>query len=173
MIKENFPNGVVWITGYSAAGKTTISKQLELELSKLDYKTILLDGDDLRKVLGNNRKYDKKSRLELAYIYFKLCKQLSSQGYIVIISAVVMFDEIFDWVKDNIPNVIQIYLKVPKENRKKRDAVTKKIFLKTDINKNDKLYDEPSNADLVINNYGENDVIKTTEEIRDFLLKKF
>jgi bifunctional enzyme CysN/CysC len=173
MIEKKIPSGVVWITGYSAAGKTTISKQLELELCKLDYKTIFLDGDILRNVLGNNRKYDKESRLELAYVYFKLCKELSSQGYIVIISAVVMFDEIFDWVKENIPNSIQIYLKVPRENRKKRDALTKKIFLNTNINKNDELYDEPKNADLVIKNFGENDIIKSTENIKLFFTKYY
>jgi bifunctional enzyme CysN/CysC len=173
MIKKKLPAGVVWITGYSGAGKTTISKQLKLQLSELDYKTIFLDGDDLRKILGNNIKYDKKSRLELAYIYFKLCKQLSSQGYIVILSAVVMFDEIYDWVKENIPNVIQVYLKVPKENRKERDALTKKIFLKTNISKNDELYDEPKNADLVINNYGKNDILRSTEEIQDFFIEYF
>ena len=168
MTKISPPHGVIWITGYSAAGKTTVSKQVELELKKLNYKTIYLDGDELRGIFGNSWKFDKKSRIELAYIYFRLCRHLSSQGYVVIISAVAMFDELFIWVKENIPNAIQIYLKVPKDDRKERDAVTKKIFLKTDMIKNDGLYNEPKNADLLIENFGKNTMFDSANEIVNF-----
>jgi bifunctional enzyme CysN/CysC len=161
-------HGVIWITGYSAAGKTTVSKQVELELKKLNYKTIYLDGDELRGIFGNSWKFDKSSRIELAYIYFRLCRHLSSQGYVVIISAVAMFDELFIWVKENIPNAVQIYLKVPKDDRRERDALTKKIFLKTDMLKNDDLYNEPKNADLVIENYGKSNALDSANKIVDF-----
>ena len=168
MTNISTPHGVIWITGYSSAGKTTVSKQVELELKKLNYKTIYLDGDELRDIFGNSWKFNKKSRIELAYVYFRLCRHLSSQGYVVIISAVAMFDELFIWVKENIPNAIQIYLKVPKDDRKERDAVTKKIFLKTDMLKNDDLYNEPKNADLLIENFGENNMFDSANEIVDF-----
>ena len=168
MTKMSPSHGVIWITGYSAAGKTTVSRQVELELKKLNYKTIYLDGDELRGIFGNSWKFDKKSRIELAYIYFRLCRHLSSQGYVVIISAVAMFDELFIWVKENIPNAIQIYLKVPKDDRKERDAVTKKIFLKTDMLKNDDLYNEPKNADLLIENFGKNTMFDSANEIVNF-----
>ena len=168
MTNISTPHGVIWITGYSSAGKTTVSKQVELELKKLNYKTIYLDGDELRDIFGNSWKFNKKSRIELAYVYFRLCRHLSSQGYVVIISAVAMFDELFIWVKENIPNAIQIYLKVPKDDRKERDAVTKKIFLKTDMLKNDDLYNEPKNADLLIENFGKNNMFDSANEIVDF-----
>jgi len=173
MTNISTPHGVIWITGYSSAGKTTVSKQVELELKKLNYKTIYLDGDELRDIFGNSWKFNKKSRIELAYIYFRLCRHLSSQGYVVIISAVAMFDELFIWVKENIPNAIQVYLKVPKDNRKERDAITKKIFLKTDMLRNDGLYNEPKNADLVIKNYGDNNALDSSKKIVDFFERKF
>ncbi len=173
MTNISTPHGVIWITGYSSAGKTTVSKQVELELKKLNYKTIYLDGDELRDIFGNSWKFNKKSRIELAYIYFRLCRHLSSQGYVVIISAVAMFDELFIWVKENIPNAIQVYLKVPKDNRKERDAITKKIFLKTDMSRNDGLYNEPKNADLVIKNYGDNNALDSSKKIVDFFERKF
>ena len=173
MTNISTPHGVIWITGYSSAGKTTVSKQVELELKKLNYKTIYLDGDELRDIFGNSWKFNKKSRIELAYDYFRLCRHLSSQGYVVIISAVAMFDELFIWVKENIPNAIQVYLKVPKDNRKERDAITKKIFLKTDMSRNDGLYNEPKNADLVIKNYGDNNALDSSKKIVDFFERKF
>ena len=169
MTKNSISPGVIWITGYSAAGKTTVSRKVDSELKKLNYKTIYLDGDELRTILGNHWKFDKNSRIELAYIYFKLCRHLSSQGYVVIISAVAMFDELLVWAQENIPNVIQIYLKVPKDERRERDAVTKKIFLNTDMNKNDDLYNEPKNADFVIENHGENNIFDSAKEIVNFV----
>jgi adenylylsulfate kinase-like enzyme len=170
MTKNSISHGVIWVTGYSAAGKTTMSRKVASELIKLNYKTIYLDGDDLRAIFGNHWKFDKNSRIELAYIYFRLCSHLSSQGYIVIISAVAMFDELLIWIKENIPNAIQIYLKVPKDERRKRDSVTKKIFLNTDMNKNDDSYDEPKNADLVIENHGEHDILDSAKEIVNFFI---
>ena len=167
MTNNNAPHGVIWITGYSAAGKTTISRKVESEIKKLDYKTIYLDGDDLRAIFGNHWKFDKNSRIELANIYFRLCSHLSSQGYVVIISCVAMFDELLTWVKENIPNAVQIYLNVPKDERRDRDAKTKKLFLNK--NMNDESYDEPKNADLTIENYGGNDIFDSAKEIVNFL----
>tara|TARA_B100000767_G_C19736435_1_gene524163 strand:+ start:488 stop:1645 length:1158 start_codon:yes stop_codon:yes gene_type:complete len=170
MNENNFSNGVIWITGYSSAGKTTVSRKVESELKKLDYRTIYLDGDELRGIFGNSWKFDKKSRIELAYVYFRLCRHLSSQGYVVVISAVAMFDELLIWVKENIPNAIQIYLKVPQEERRERDASTKKIFINS--NMNDDSYDEPTNADLVIKNHGGNDALNSSREIVNFFTSK-
>jgi bifunctional enzyme CysN/CysC len=163
MAHNNSSSGLIWVTGYSASGKTTLSRKLESELKKLHYKTIYLDGDDLRSILGNQWKFDKSSRIELAYIYFRLCSHLSSQGYIVIISAVAMFDELLIWVKDNIPNSMQVYLNVSEKERRKRDAASKKLFL--DKKMNDDSYDEPKNADLVINNNFKKDILVHINEI--------
>jgi bifunctional enzyme CysN/CysC len=171
MNNNSFSNGVIWITGYSAAGKTTMSKQVELELAKRNYRTIYLDGDDLRAIFGNNQKFDKNSRIELGSIYFRLCNHLSSQGYIVIISAIAMFDDILLWIRENIPNSIQIYLKVSNDERRLRDAQTKKIFVDTNMTKNDNLYDEPRNADLVIENHNESDVLLSAIKISDFFVE--
>ena len=170
MTNINASHGVIWITGYSAAGKTTVSRKVESELKKLNCKTIYLDGDDLRAIFGNHWKFDKNSRIELANIYFRLCSHLSSQGYVVIISCVAMFDELLTWVKENIPNAVQIYLNVPKDERRDRDAKTKKLFLNK--NMNDESYDEPKNADLTIENYGGNDIFDSAKEIVNFFMNR-
>jgi len=42
-------SGLIWITGFSSSGKTTISRKVEFILRK-KYRTIFLDGDDLREL---------------------------------------------------------------------------------------------------------------------------
>ena len=45
-------NGVIWITGFSAAGKTSLARKVENLLRKKEISTVSLDGDDLRNILG-------------------------------------------------------------------------------------------------------------------------
>ncbi|MBL1140618.1 MAG: adenylyl-sulfate kinase [Proteobacteria bacterium] len=152
MTNNNLNNGLIWITGFSASGKTTVSRKVRSALHDKGLKTIFLDGDDLRAIFGNNWGFDKGSRVELAHVYFRLCSHLSTQGFVVIISAVAMFDSLGDWISENVPNSMQVYLKVPKKVRLDRDAQTKKIFLNSKLNDDD--YDVPKYADLTISNHG-------------------
>jgi len=164
--KNNF--GLIWITGFSGAGKTSVARLVEPSLSKLGYNTIYLDGDDLRAIFKSNLKYTKNSRKKLGYIYFRLCSYLVAQGYVVILSANVMFDEIIEWVRTNIPRSIQVFLNVPKDVRKLRDESTKKLFLNRKMI--DYEYDIPSQADIVVNNYGDNTPEMSSQKIINYFL---
>ena len=64
--------------------------------------------------------------MELAFQYSKLCKFLSDNGIIVIISTISMFHEIYKWNRKNLKNYFEIYLKVPLTELKIRDP--KKIY---------------------------------------------
>ncbi len=144
--------GVIWITGYSAAGKTTIGRKVEARLRETGLSTVFLDGDDLRSIFGSHWGYEREQRIDLARVYFRLCSHLASQGHIVVIAAVAMYQDIFQWVRTNIPRNLQVYLKVPEEERRRRDRETKKVYSdKTDFGA---MYDEPGAADLVIENFG-------------------
>lgn len=152
-MKQLDSSGLIWVTGFSASGKTTVSRKLENLLIKKGFKTLYLDGDDLRSIFGNSWGYKRSDRLELAYVYFRMCNHLSSQGYIVIISAVAMFKEVSIWVRENIKNSMQVYLDVPADVRRYRDSLTKGIFFNKKLNDND--YDIPSSPDMIVKNYGE------------------
>ena len=137
IMKQLDSSGLIWVTGFSASGKTTISRKLENLLKKKGFKTLYLDGDDLRGIFGNSWGYKRSDRMELAYVYFRMCNHLSTQGYIVIISAVAMFEDVSTWVRENIKNSMQVYLDVPADVRRHRDSLTKGIFFNKKLNDND------------------------------------
>jgi adenylylsulfate kinase-like enzyme/2-polyprenyl-3-methyl-5-hydroxy-6-metoxy-1,4-benzoquinol methylase len=166
----NITSGMIWITGFSASGKTTVSRKVYHELSTLGLRVIHLDGDDLRSIFGNQWGFERDSRIELAHTYVKLCSHLVSQDYIVVLSAVAMFDTIKSWASDNISNITQVYLDVPIEQRVERDKKTKNIY--KDSLLSDDYYDIPKSADLIINNHDRVTPTTASREIVDFFLKR-
>lgn len=155
MLSTNFgieqKPGVIWITGYSGAGKTTVARKVEALLRNDGVRTIFLDGDDLRSIFHGRWGYDRSDRVELAHVYFRLCSHLAAEGATVIIAAVAMYDEVGNWVRTNIPNAMQVYLDVPEEERRRRDARTKQVYGK--ISDLGAMYDIPSDPDLKIANH--------------------
>ncbi|PJB58253.1 MAG: adenylyl-sulfate kinase, partial [Bacteroidetes bacterium CG_4_9_14_3_um_filter_41_19] len=55
---------VIWLTGLSGAGKTTIARQFEIELNKMGYLTQILDGDNVRTGINNNLGFSEDDRFE-------------------------------------------------------------------------------------------------------------
>jgi bifunctional enzyme CysN/CysC len=150
--KASIRPGVIWITGYSAAGKTTVARVVNRILRERGAQTVFLDGDDLRSIFAGRWGYSREERIELGRIYFRLCSHLSSQGLVVIIAAVSMYDEVRQWVARNISNAIEVYLNVPEAERRRRDSATKNLYNRVgDLNS---IYDPPTTPDLVLDNFG-------------------
>jgi len=55
---------VLWFTGLSASGKSTIANAVEKKLYDLKFNTYLLDGDNVRHGLNKDLGFDEKSRIE-------------------------------------------------------------------------------------------------------------
>lgn len=143
--------GVIWISGYSASGKTTVGRKVELLLGRKGLRGLFLDGDDLRSIFAGRWGYSREDRVELARVYFRLASHLSSQGYVVVISAIAMYDEVRSWLRENVPNVLEIYLDVPEEERVRRDRRTKQLY--GSIAQTAPDYDPPDDGTVRINNY--------------------
>ena len=116
---------VIWITGLSRAGKTTLANELTARLRQSGLQPILLDGDILRTLLkvphNTIDAHNRESRIELALKYAQMCEFLSSQGFTVVIATISMFDEVYAWNRENLPNYFEVYLKVPLEELRCRD----------------------------------------------------
>lgn len=109
---------MIWITGLSGAGKSTLARALMPDLPG----AVLLDGDELRAVLGEGASgFDRQSRLRLAMIYARLCKLLADQGLTVVIATISLFHEVHAWNRTHLPGYLEIWLESPEEVRRARD----------------------------------------------------
>ncbi len=111
IVLEESKGFVIWITGISGAGKSTLMKMLCENLTNNGLNPICLDGDDLRKIFSKTENfYSYSERLELAYIYSKLCAYLSDQGFIVLIATIALFNEIHIHNRNTIKNYSEILI---------------------------------------------------------------
>ena len=152
---------IIWITGISGAGKTTIGQKLFSNLNKDGRKIIFLDGDGLRQIFAStkDKSYQRENRIKLALQYSKLCQFLSNSGLDVVIATISMYSEVYEWNSNNLDNYYEVYLKVPNEVVINRDP--KGLYADFEIGKISNLagfdlkIDQPKNPALVIENYGE------------------
>ena len=112
---------VVWVTGLSGSGKTTVARLLKTALEERRHRAVLLDGDELRGFMPLGDRYDSDSRLKLAMAYSGLCRLLAQQGFTVICATISMRKEIYAWNRKHIQNYFEIFLDVPAEIRAARD----------------------------------------------------
>ena len=70
---------IIWITGISGAGKTTLGKALFSKFKKKNNSTIYLDGDQIRNIFNKDLNYSLKDRNLNAERLTKLVKYLSEQ----------------------------------------------------------------------------------------------
>ena len=124
MKKINKNKGILfWITGLSGSGKTTLGKAIHNDIKKLYGPTIMISGDDVRKIF-DLKGYEYKQRLEITKKYCKFAKYITNQKINIIFAAVGMFHEPRKWNQKNIQNYIEIFIKsnikkIIKTNKKK------------------------------------------------------
>ena len=170
---------VVWVTGLSGAGKTTISRQLAEKLRMNGRDCVLLDGDELRKVVHcNQSRFDRSSRLEHAWRNCRLAKVLADQGVTVILATISLFKEIHYWNRSNFPQYIEIFIDVPLTVLKERDHKGLYSGLEKGLVCNvvglDLEYDRPIQPDFIFNNQGQlSDTVAFTEMISENIISSY
>lgn len=147
---------LLWITGLSGAGKTTIATEVYTLLRSLHSHTVFIDGDVIREILGNDLGHDIEDRKKNAVRISKMCAFLTSQNIHVVCATMSLFKEIHILNRKNIEEYYEIFIDVPMEELVNRDS--KGLYakaLKGEI-KNvmgvDLAYDEPKNPFMRIDN---------------------
>lgn len=75
---------VIWFTGLSGSGKTTIAISLEKELAKRGFLTQILDGDNVRAGINNNLGFSEEDRIENIRRIAEVAKLFLNCGIITI-----------------------------------------------------------------------------------------
>lgn len=118
---------VYWLTGLSGAGKSENAKRLADFLRRQGRPCVLLDGDELRRVIQSTCPgYTREERVNLGLQYANLCKLLASQAIDVVIATIALYSEIHQWKEENLTNCCTIFLDVPISELRRRDP--KKIY---------------------------------------------
>lgn len=116
-------SAVIWFTGLSGAGKTTVAQHLERELYKRGFLTQILDGDNIRSGINNNLTFTEADRLENIRRIAEVSKLLIHSGVITLNSFISPTEEIRQMAKDIIgeENFIEVFVNTPIEVCEERD----------------------------------------------------
>tara|TARA_B100000686_G_C16762994_1_gene959972 strand:- start:181 stop:720 length:540 start_codon:yes stop_codon:yes gene_type:complete len=153
-MKKKDISSVIWITGLSASGKTTLAELITKDLIRRNLDVIMLDGDDLREILGATNNHTREDRLNLAFVYSRMALSISRQNKIVVVATVALFKEIHKWNRKNINNYFEVFLDVPMKELRARDP--KGIYKRYDSGSLDNVagldlpIDKPIKPDLSI-----------------------
>ncbi len=167
MKKKNKKKGILfWITGLSGAGKTSISKKIYKKIIYTYGKTILINGDDIRRIF-DLKGYSYKDRKKIGLQYSRLFKKITDQNINIIFAGVVLIESVRKWNRKNIDNYLEIYLKA--DIKKIMSNRYKKLYSKTSnlVGLNIKA-EFPKKPDIVINN----DFKKSILDISKILFEK-
>ena len=131
--------GVVWLTGNTGSGKTSLAYLLKERLN-----AIVLDGDEMRSSISLELGFSKEHREENYLRVARLAKVLANQGHNVVVSVIAAFED----------------------SRKKIDEIVNPywIYVKGGQIGPDKPYEPPQNPDLVVDP-SEESLLQSMEKI--------
>jgi len=114
---------VVWLTGLSGAGKTTIANSLERKLLELGCHTMLLDGDNIRHGLNKDLGFIEADRIENIRRIGEVAKLMTDAGLIVIAAFISPFRAERVMVRNLLPQggFIEVHVNTPIEECEQRD----------------------------------------------------
>jgi adenylylsulfate kinase len=162
---------VIWMTGFSGAGKTTLALQLEVELFRRGYLSFILDGDNIRAGINNNLSFTEEDRTENIRRIAEISKLFLESGVIVINCFISPTEEIRRLAKSIIgkDDFIEVFVNAPFDICEERDV--KGLYSKArkgeikDFTGIDSPYEKPENPDIDVLTYP----ITMEESVRQIL----
>ena len=159
-IKKQTPC-IIWFTGLSGSGKSTVADVLEQKLISINKHTYLLDGDNLRHSLNSDLGFSNEDRDENIRRIGHLGELMVDAGLIVIAAFISPFKKQRDKTRSlfSANEFIEVFMDTPIEVCEKRDP--KGLYKKArsgiikDFTGIDSPYEEPDSAEIILNGMNE------------------
>jgi bifunctional enzyme CysN/CysC len=115
---------VIWFTGLSGSGKSTISNALEIELYKQGIRTYTLDGDNIRLGLNRDLGFNETDRVENIRRVAEVAKLFADAGLVVIVAFISPFrvDRAMARQLIGTEKFVEVYVNTPLEECERRDV---------------------------------------------------
>lgn len=155
-LKNQTPR-VLWFTGLSGSGKSTIANEVEKSLNLMNRHTFLLDGDNVRHGLNKDLGFTEADRIENIRRVGEVAKLMTDAGLIVLTAFISPFRAERQMVRGMLPDAefIEIFVDTPLEVAEERDV--KGLYKKARSGKLknftgiDSPYESPENAEIRVN----------------------
>jgi bifunctional enzyme CysN/CysC len=123
---------VLWFTGLSGAGKSTIANQVEKRLHALGHHTMILDGDNVRHGLNRDLGFSEADRVENIRRIAEVSRLFVEAGLIVIVSFISPYRAERMLARDRVGGneFLEIFVDTPIEECRRRDP--KGLYVKAD-----------------------------------------
>lgn len=154
---------VVWIIGLSGAGKTTLAEKVVETVRARGRHVVLLDGDQVRALFGNDLGHDLDGRRRNAERICRLCAFLDAQGIDVVCAILSIFPESRQWCRTHLRQYYEVFVDTPIEVLRQRDS--KGLYARhargevRDVAGLDLEFPRPLSPDLLIVNNGSLDAL--------------
>ena len=169
--------GIIWLTGLSGSGKSTIAKGVEKKLFSEHFNVFSLDGDNIRLGLNKDLSFSPEDRTENIRRTAEVAKLFSEAGFIVIVSLISPYRSERRKARDIRPEIFKlIYTKASLDICTKRDV--KGLYAKAKSGEIKSFtgisspYEEPEKPELIIDTEKEN-VNESIEKLYNFIKKEF
>ncbi len=123
-VKNSHSSFLIWFTGLSGSGKSTIANALEIKLHKESIKTYTLDGDNIRKGINKDLTFSPEDRTENIRRIAEVANLFIDAGMIVLAAFVSPYKIDRENIKEIVgsTNFIEVYVNTSIEECEKRDV---------------------------------------------------
>ncbi len=171
-LKNQVPR-ILWFTGLSGSGKSTIANEVEKRLALMNRHTFLLDGDNIRHGLNKDLGFTEADRIENIRRVGEVAKLMADAGLIVLTAFISPFRAEREMVREMLPDgeFIEIFVDTPLEVAEARDVKGLYKKARSGALKNftgiDSPYEAPTSPEIRVNT-----VEMTPEEAAEHIIRK-
>lgn len=175
--QNNHNSFLIWFTGLSGSGKSTIANAVELQLHKLGIKTYSLDGDNIRKGINNDLSFSPEHRTENIRRIAEVANLMIDAGLVVLAAFVSPYKKDRENIKNIVKDVnfVEVYINTSIEECERRDV--KGLYKKARAGEIKNMtgisapYEAPEHPDIEIKTENES-IDSSVKKLIDFITPK-